>query len=114
MSAATPGTGASHVVVSSPNKPRPTDRWALAIANAIRQTENNYHREGSGPGSRFEGELLEDVQARVAISFMLARQAEESGTTELRARLRAVLLDLSVTAVEARIQALHLLDEAGQ
>jgi len=29
--------------------------------------ERNYEREGSGPGSRFEGRLLEDVQAEVML-----------------------------------------------
>lgn len=59
-----------HVVVSSPNKPRPADPLIRAVADTIRRTENNYLREGSGPGSRFEGELLEDVQARAAVSVV--------------------------------------------
>ena len=29
----------------------------------LRRIETNYQREGSGPGSRFEGRLPEDVQA---------------------------------------------------
>ena len=46
----------------SSNVPRPTG-LTLEIADALRHIEANYEREGSGPGSRFEGRLLEDVQA---------------------------------------------------
>jgi len=34
-----------------------------ALADGLARIERNYEREGSGPGSRFEGKLLEDVQA---------------------------------------------------
>jgi len=33
----------------------------------LRRIEYNYGREGSGPGSRFEGRLLEDVQAEAVM-----------------------------------------------
>lgn len=50
----------------SPNAPRPTG-LVLEIADMLRRIENNYTREGSGPGSRFEGRLLEDVQAEAVV-----------------------------------------------
>jgi len=37
------------------------------IADMLWRIEGNYHREGAGPGSRFEGERLEIVQARAVI-----------------------------------------------
>ena len=61
----------SYVVVESPNKPRP-DGLIRAVADALRRVEINYHREGSGPGSRFEGRLLEDIQAQVAVRMVQA------------------------------------------
>lgn len=57
-------------VVSSPNKPRPDDPLARAVADTLRRIEVNYDKEGSGPGSRFEGQLLEDVQARAVIAMV--------------------------------------------
>lgn len=49
-------------LVASPNAPRPTG-VILELAEMLRRIEANYEREGSGPGTRFEGRLLEDVQA---------------------------------------------------
>jgi hypothetical protein len=54
-------------LVSSPNAPRPSDPLILELADMLRRIENNYQREGSGPGSRFEGRLLEDVQAEAVV-----------------------------------------------
>lgn len=54
-------------VRDSPNVPRPGDALVLAVADALARVERNYGREGSGPGSRFEGRLLEDVQAELAV-----------------------------------------------
>ncbi len=53
--------------VTSPNAPRPADPLTLEIADMLRRIEINYGREGSGPGSRFEGCLLEDVQAEAVM-----------------------------------------------
>ncbi len=53
--------------VTSPNAPRPADPLTLEIADMLRRIEINYGREGSGPGSRFEGRLLEDVQAEAVM-----------------------------------------------
>jgi hypothetical protein len=61
----------SHVVVESPNKPRPPNPVIRYLADTLRHIEINYEREGSGPGSRFEGELLEDVQARTVLRILL-------------------------------------------
>ena len=72
--AVTPGQAAT--VVASPNKPRPDDPVAIEVADMLRRIENNYDREGSGPGSRFEGQLLEDVQARAVIKLVAARQPQ--------------------------------------
>ena len=61
-------------IVASPNKPRPDDPLTLAIADSLRRIENNYAREGSGPGSRFEGRLLEDIQAQFAVRAVHAAE----------------------------------------
>jgi hypothetical protein len=37
------------------------------VATGLWCIEGNYHREGSGPGSRFAGQRLEVVQARWAL-----------------------------------------------
>ena len=54
-------------VKASPNAPRPADELTLEIADMLRRIEINYEREGSGPRSRFEGRLLEDVQAEAVL-----------------------------------------------
>ena len=59
----------------SPNAPRPTDPLTLEIADMLRRIENNYWAEGSGPGSRFEGRLLEDVQAEAVLRRIDERTA---------------------------------------
>lgn len=56
----------TYVAVPSPNAPRPAG-LTLEIADMLRRIEYNYDREGSGPGSRFEGRLLEDVQAEAVL-----------------------------------------------
>ncbi len=69
---------------ASPNVPRPTG-IVLEVADMLRRIEINYGREGSGPGSRFEGRLLEDVQAEAAIRWLakagagLRLAAEQAG-----------------------------------
>lgn len=40
------------------------DQLAEELSWAIAAIEANYDREGSGPGSRFEGQRLESVQVR--------------------------------------------------
>jgi hypothetical protein len=64
-------------VTRSPNKPRPGDPLVLEIADGLRRIKNNYYSEGSGPGSRFDGRLLEDVQAEWAVR--LVREAIDAG-----------------------------------
>ena len=61
-------------LVPSPNAPRPDDALTVEIADMLRRIEINYGREGSGPGSRFEGRLLEDVQAEAVL-----RRVREGG-----------------------------------
>jgi hypothetical protein len=47
---------------------RPEDKQlAEEIGNMLWHIEGNYNREGSGPGSRFEGQRLEIVQAHAVI-----------------------------------------------
>ena len=58
-------------LVPSPNAPRPGDPLTVEIADMLRRIEINYGREGSGPGSRFEGRLLEDVQAEAVLRRVL-------------------------------------------
>jgi hypothetical protein len=55
---------------SSPSKPRPSDPVVIAVADTLARIERNYAREGSGPGSRFEGTLLEDAQAKVVVRMV--------------------------------------------
>lgn len=62
-----PNAGAGMTADLSPNAPRPADPLTLEIADMLRRIEANYDREGSGPGSRFEGRLLEDVQAEAIL-----------------------------------------------
>lgn len=38
-----------------------------SLAEALWRIEGNYNREGSGPGSRFEGKTLDTAQAEYAI-----------------------------------------------
>ena len=58
------------VVANSPNAPRPDDPLIIEISDALHRIAVNYEREGSGPGSRFEGCLLEDVQAEWIVRHM--------------------------------------------
>jgi hypothetical protein len=37
------------------------------LANSLWLIEGNYQREGAGPGSRFEGQTLQTVQAQFAV-----------------------------------------------
>lgn len=60
-----------------PNAPRPDDALVREIADALARVEHNYHREGSGPGSRFEGRLLEDAQAELVVRMVKAAVAQE-------------------------------------
>lgn len=71
----------------SPNRPRPEDPLTRLVADALAAIERNYEREGSGPGSRFEGRLLEDVQAEYAVRQVRAQDprvmSEEEFITEV-------------------------------
>jgi hypothetical protein len=58
------------VIVVSPNAPRPADPLIVEVSDALYRIECNYEREGSGPGSRFEGRILEDVQAEWVVRFL--------------------------------------------
>lgn len=56
----------SVLVPMPPTKP-PANPLEEEIAHMLWAIETNYHREGTGYGSRFEGERLEVVQARAVI-----------------------------------------------
>ena len=60
-------------VTYSPNAPRPDDPLIIEISDALYRISVNYEREGSGPGSRFEGRLLEDVQVEWIIRHIPLR-----------------------------------------
>jgi hypothetical protein len=49
----------------------PADDFTEEIAAMLVAIERNYEREGSGPGSRFEGQRLEIIQARAVIRRVL-------------------------------------------
>ena len=66
-------------VAASPNAPRPDDPLTLELADILRRIEINYEREGSGPGSRFEGRLLEDVQAERIVRAIRAPDGHFGG-----------------------------------
>lgn len=70
------------MLVNSPNAPRPTG-ITLEIADTLAAIERNYGREGSGPGTRFEGRLLEDVQAEAVLRCI--SQLAESEADKIRA-----------------------------
>ena len=55
---------------TSPNKPRPSDPLVIEVADTLWRIARNYGKEGSGPGSRFEGRLLEDVQAERIVRLL--------------------------------------------
>lgn len=67
------------VVQPSPMAPPDPDPVVREVADMLRRILVNYEREGSGPGSRFEGEMLETVQARAVI-----RHFRELGTGDTR------------------------------
>lgn len=56
-----------YVVVESPCAPPPEDPFVQEVADALWRIEGNYDREGSGPGSRFEGLTLQRAQAEYVI-----------------------------------------------
>jgi hypothetical protein len=73
--------GQRWTVVPSPNKPRPADPLIREIAALLAAIERNYGSEGSGPGSRFEGCLLEDAQAVAVVRHVLWAR-ERAGRVE--------------------------------
>lgn len=58
---------ARYVVVPSPMAPPPEDPFVTEIEEMLYRILINYEREGSGPGSRFEGKTLERCQAEQVI-----------------------------------------------
>lgn len=68
----------SHVAVSSPTV-RSADPLVRELSDGLNRITVNYSVEGSGPGSRFEGKLLEDVQAEWVMRELLARELSPHG-----------------------------------
>ena len=58
------------IIQASPNAPRPADPLIVELSDMLYRIEANYEREGSGPGSRFEGRLLQDVQAEAILRYL--------------------------------------------
>ena len=54
--------------MSTPGQQASDDQAVAEIADGLIRIGYNYARETSGPGSRFEGQRLEDVQARWVLS----------------------------------------------
>jgi hypothetical protein len=90
----------------SPNKPRPADPLTREIADALNRIERNYEREGSGPGSRFEGRLLEDVQAEYAVGHALGPAARKY-LALLDEATRLLYAQVSNGSGAARVQAIR-------
>jgi hypothetical protein len=49
------------------------EEFSAYIADALSRIEDNYQREGSGPGGRFEGRTLQAVQAQFVIGEIRRR-----------------------------------------
>lgn len=81
------------MVVPSPNAPRPDDPLIRDVSDTLFRIARNYDREGSGPGSRFEGRLLEDVQAECVVREVRADE---------RSRIAALLRSSPVLEFLAR------------
>lgn len=62
---------ASHTATYVKTK-QPRTELEAEIAHTLYAIQCNYEREGTGPGSRFEGEKLEVVQARWVIQRLRA------------------------------------------
>jgi hypothetical protein len=62
-----PAEPVRHIVVPSPMAPPPEDPFVTEIEEMLYRIACNYDREGSGPGSRFEGKTLERCQAESVI-----------------------------------------------
>jgi len=57
-------------ISASPNSNRHEDPLVRELADALDRIAANYAAEGAGPGSRFAGQLLEDVQAAYAVRML--------------------------------------------
>jgi hypothetical protein len=58
------------IIRESPNAPRPAGPLVTEVSDMLYRITANYEREGSGPASRFEGRLLEDVQAEAVLRLL--------------------------------------------
>jgi hypothetical protein len=70
-----------HVIVECPAAPPPDDPFVQDIADALWRIEGNYNREGSGPGSRFEGLTLERAQAEFVIREVRRHDRNQGAAT---------------------------------
>jgi hypothetical protein len=74
-----PGEPARYVVVASPMAPPPEDPFVTEIEEMLYRILVNYEREGSGPGSRFEGKTLERCQAEQVIRHIRWHDSRSEG-----------------------------------
>lgn len=74
-----PSEPARYVVVPSPVAPPPEDPFVTEIEEMLYRILINYEREGSGPGSRFEGKTLERCQAEQVIRHIRWHDARTEG-----------------------------------
>jgi hypothetical protein len=65
----------SHIVhVAGPTQ-RPEDPFIREMGDSVAGIERNYEREGAGPGSRFQDQLLADIQASWVVKQTRRRDA---------------------------------------
>jgi hypothetical protein len=65
-------------LVASPTV-RSADPLVRELSDGLSRIALNYVREGSGPGSRFEGKMLEDVQAEWIIRELTTQETSALG-----------------------------------
>ena len=89
------------------------ERLAEAIADSMWRIEGNYHREGScRPGSRFEKQTLEIVQARAAIRDVLRWVATHVEPAWPGPQVDRAQRDANQYGVDRMRQAIHALADS--
>lgn len=83
----------------TPDGPENVDDLVRELDGLLWRIEGNYNREGSGPGSRFEGKTLEAVQARALIRHVWPLAYRASREDAARA-VEALLEDQQRRAAE--------------
>lgn len=104
----------SHIVhVAGPTQ-RPEEPFVREMGDDIARIERNYEREGAGPDSRFQDQLLSDIQAAWVVKQTRRRDAATAASRfELRPTLPSVIpgvhgwtiCDFGMTDALARFEA---------